>query len=79
MGGQLGEFGVDFGGFWGDMTIQLPAFERASRAASFALLIAKIACRVCTQGFLTSPIGNTWRGPKIGVFGVKWGKNFLTG
>ena len=78
-GRPIGEFGVDLGVFRGDMTILLPAFERAPRAASSALLFTKIACRVCTQCFLTSPIGNTWGGPQNWGFGAKWGKNFLIG
>ena len=41
--------------------------------------ITNIACRVRTQCFITSPIGNTWVEPKIGVWGSKWGKNFLVG
>ena len=75
IGGNWGRFG----GFKGAMTIRLQAFERAPRVASFALLITKIACHVCTQCFITSPIGNTYRGSTIGGLGAKWGKNFLIG
>ena len=70
-GQPIGGIWGRLGGFRGVMTIQLTAFERAPRAASFALLFTKIACRVCTQRFLTSPIGNTWGGPQNWSF---WGK-----
>ena len=71
MGGQLWEFGVDLGFLRGDMTIRLPAFEGAPRAASFAHLITKIACRL--------PFEIHGWAPKIGVLGQNWVKMFSLG